>query len=248
MMSEKQDAPYSVISLKTVDSTNRYLKDYVKQTPSNQIVFCTTEQQTAGYGQQSRAWLSNSDSVLFSFALPIQKTQIIYGSLSLNFAIILHQCLTELTQQTFYLKWPNDLYNHQGKVAGILIEQVNTKEHKTLIIGMGINRHQAPDIEQASASANFDKTTLFDLLFEKLSAPSHPLNSLDPKTTPDFLYPNYWQQHDWFRLHSRVKINTKQTFAEGIYLGINTQGQAEVEINNTITPLSSGLESMRKMR
>lgn len=246
-MTEKPDAPYSVISLKTIDSTNRFLKEYVQHSPPNQIIFCTTEQQTAGYGQQSKPWLSNTGSAVFSIALPLDAKQIIQGSLSLETAIILHQCLTELTQHTFYLKWPNDLFDDQGKVAGILIEQVATKEHKTLIIGIGINRLQAPEIEQASASPNFDKSALFDLLFEKLSALSHRLKGLAPKTAADFSYPDYWQKHDWFDLNTPVKVQSNHTDKNGTYLGINKFGQAEIDINNQVTPLSSGLESIRKI-
>jgi BirA family biotin operon repressor/biotin-[acetyl-CoA-carboxylase] ligase len=119
--------PFEIIRLETVDSTSRYLKEFVTENRPIKPIFCTTKIQTSGYGQQKRSWVTNQESAIFSLAYPLEAGFELSGLLSLQFAALLHQSLNELTSDTLYLKWPNDLFNGQGKVAGMLIEQVLKK-------------------------------------------------------------------------------------------------------------------------
>jgi len=77
---------YDIISLKSVDSTSRFLKDYVSENRPNKPLFCTTKNQTAGYGQQKRSWLTNEKSAIFSLAFPVDKDYVLSGLVSLHIA------------------------------------------------------------------------------------------------------------------------------------------------------------------
>ena len=241
---------YSVIKLKSIDSTNRYLKDYVSEHRPSHPVFCTTQQQTAGYGQQNRVWQTNDHSAILSLAYPLPPKAELPGLVSLHIAKLLHQTLTELTCDKLYLKWPNDLYNQQGKVAGILIEQIIKKEYRSLIIGIGINRNHNELIETASSVSDFNTQELIDTLFQKVESPAPQASS---KGLLDFSLTellDYWQDHDLFAIEEPIQLITAEDLSSkkpGFYLGINAQGQALIRVNGQIQPLSSGQTSIRKL-
>ncbi|GAB6070638.1 hypothetical protein JCM30760_17350 [Thiomicrorhabdus hydrogeniphila] len=236
------NTPYTLIQLQSVDSTNRYLKDYVSEHQPCSAVFCITEQQTAGYGQQNRKWQTNKDSAIFSWAVPLNPQDKITGLVSLQIATLLHQSLTEITKDMLQLKWPNDLYNTQGKVAGILIEQVVKKDYRALIIGIGINRNHNDLIASASSVSQFKTETLIDKLFKKTELPG--LVNFSVQSLLD-----YWQTHDMFAINEPIELITAENAnskLNGIYLGINQNGQALINLNGKIQTLTSGQTSIRK--
>lgn len=233
---------WQLIKLKSVDSTNRFLKDFISETRARNPVVCITEQQTAGYGQQNRRWQTNADSAIFSIAYPLSKKMPIPGLFSLQVASLLHKSLTNLTSDALYLKWPNDLYNSEGKVAGILIEQVIDFDYQALIIGIGINR--SPDKLTANAS-NVSNFCIEQLIEHFLQQFKHDgFLHFSP-----FALLEYWNKHDLFTIEESIHLITKEdpnTRESGEYLGINPNGQALIRINGKITPLSSGQSSIRK--
>ncbi|MDX1353571.1 MAG: biotin--[acetyl-CoA-carboxylase] ligase [Thiomicrorhabdus sp.] len=241
---------YSVIHLTSTDSTNRYLKDYVTHEQPSQTVFCVTQKQTAGYGQQNRAWQTNEHSAILSIAYPLLTKTQLPGLVSLHIAKVLHQSLTELTDNKLYLKWPNDLYNQHGKVAGILIEQVIKKTYRSLIIGIGINRNHTGLIESASSVSDFKTEQLIDDLFQKIAIASTKENQAGLLNFSQTELLDYWKTHDLFTVEEPIQLITAENSdskKEGIYLGINSLGQAQIQVNNQIQTLSSGQTSIRKL-
>ncbi len=230
---------YEIISLETVDSTSRYLKDYVAENRPSKPIFCTTKIQTSGYGQQKRSWVTNQDSAIFSLAFPLDAGFEISGLLSLHIAALLHQSLNELTADTLYLKWPNDIFNGHGKVAGMLIEQVLKKDYRALIIGIGINRGQSGVIDGSSSVAFFDLDDLFERFFLKIQ-------QIGLQNDSQIELTEYWQAHDFFQVNETVRLVSPEKEDIGLYLGINPQGQALIEVGGEIKALSSGLTSIRK--
>lgn len=234
--------PFTLIQLNTVDSTNRYLKEWAAKERPSDIVFCITQQQTAGYGQQNRTWQTNTQSAIFSLAYPLDPKVNLPGLVSLHIACLLHQCLTQLTGDTLWLKWPNDLYNQHGKVAGILIEQVIKKDYRALIIGIGINRNQTGLIESASSVSEFDTEALINLLYQKTQSPG-----LLNFSIMDLF--EYWKQHDLFLINEpiqRITAENQDSAEEAIYLGINPTGQALIKVAGKTQTLTSGQTSIRK--
>lgn len=235
---------YQTILLETVDSTSRYLKQYLVEKTIDRPVVCITQQQTAGYGQQKRSWMTNRQSAIFSIALPIEKSLLLSAHSSLKIAALLHQCLLEEVDGPLFLKWPNDLYDLTGKVAGILIEQVVQKNRRFLVIGIGINRGQMnADLAdyQASALPMFATESLVSCLmtgFENLDFAAE--FSLDQQA--------YWQANDLFQLGETIEFVTKNESRPALYLGLNQQGQAELEMDSKTIQLSSGINSIRKFR
>jgi len=247
---------YHTLSLKTVDSTSRYLKDYLchKATANShpQIVVCRSEQQTAGYGQQGSAWQTNKDSAIFSIALPLAEKpekQWIAPPTSIRVALTLQNCLKTLVSEPVFVKWPNDLYDAKGKVAGILIEQVRSQSQRYLVIGVGINRGDAAALHVPQGDYVLSALSKFSLsaLLEKWLPILHNLDTQTALTDKELCA---WQAVDWFANKEVLKVKLKKdkdaVLQTATYLSIDHQGQALLEINHQLKTLSSGIYSLRK--
>lgn len=131
-----------IIELEETASTNTYLASY-EPTPSDPITVATTEYQTAGRGQGANTWESErSKNLLFSImvhptALPAAHAFALSEAIALSIreAIQIPNAVT--------VKWPNDIYVGDCKIAGILIENVLQGQHiRRSIIGCGVDVNQ----------------------------------------------------------------------------------------------------------
>lgn len=134
---------FEVIELHTVDSTNNFLHFYQPRTPKEMIV-ATTEYQSTGKGQRGNSWESEAGQNLL-FSIRIHPRHICVHDqfiLSQIIALSVKQALDDY-HPDISIKWPNDIYAGQKKIAGILIENTLTgKQIDTCIIGVGININQ----------------------------------------------------------------------------------------------------------
>jgi BirA family transcriptional regulator, biotin operon repressor / biotin---[acetyl-CoA-carboxylase] ligase len=101
-------------------------------------VLLVAEQQTAGRGRLGRGWSSHlGDSLTFSLGLPLAPPD--WSGLSLAVGVALAESLHPRIQ----LKWPNDLWLAERKLAGILIETASFGEgreaQRYAVVGVGIN-------------------------------------------------------------------------------------------------------------
>ena len=233
--------PYQLIELETVDSTNRFLKDYCADHLPKEPVFCITELQTDGYGQQKRSWLSNDQSAVFSLAYPIEKNTIVEGLVSLNIAAQVHRVLTELQETELFLKWPNDLVAEQGKVAGILIEQVMQKDYRALIIGVGINRSHIEGLETSVGTGAFDLKDFLDQFYNRLQTQGVTAFDRDKLLS-------YWRENDFFTEGEEVRVilddyQNSQQWRAGTYLGVDSDGRAEISLQDD--ELKQSIQSLK---
>jgi BirA family biotin operon repressor/biotin-[acetyl-CoA-carboxylase] ligase len=108
-------------------------------------VLLVAERQTAGRGRLGRQWQSAQDvlepaSLTFSLGLPLAPRD--WSGLSLAVGVSVAESLDPSSTTGLALKWPNDLWVHERKLGGILIEtallQPDAAE-RYLVIGIGIN-------------------------------------------------------------------------------------------------------------
>jgi BirA family biotin operon repressor/biotin-[acetyl-CoA-carboxylase] ligase len=119
--------------LAEIDSTNSELMRRARAGDLRPHVLVALTQ-TAGRGRMGRSWLSStSDALTFSLGLPLHLTD--WSGLSLAVGLSVAQSLHPQIQ----LKWPNDLWWQQRKLAGILIETANVGAQRYAVIGIGIN-------------------------------------------------------------------------------------------------------------
>ena len=78
------------------------------------------------------------ESLFFSISIKNKKIIEQFDSLSLMSGCYIYKFLSKYVSNVS-IKWPNDVYINDKKVAGILLEGVSTSSLDALIIGIGIN-------------------------------------------------------------------------------------------------------------
>ncbi|PPY07395.1 biotin--[acetyl-CoA-carboxylase] synthetase, partial [Cronobacter sakazakii] len=111
----------SVTVLPVIDSTNQYLLDRLSELESGDA--CIAEYQQAGRGRRGRKWFSPFGANLYlSMYWRLEQGPAAAIGLSLVIGIVMAEVLHELGAAQVRVKWPNDLYLHDRKLAGILVE------------------------------------------------------------------------------------------------------------------------------
>lgn len=135
-------AEWNIIHIDETDSTNQWLKEHINDFEQPTVVL--TEYQTAGRGCGTNKWESErGKNLLFSilihpYGVRAHRQFRISMAISLAICKALGQHIGDLS-----IKWPNDIYWRNGKIAGILIENTLVgKSVKDCIIGIGLNVNQ----------------------------------------------------------------------------------------------------------
>ena len=134
----------NIIFLTEVESTNNYANQLVLSKAAEHGTVVLAQYQNKGKGQQGNGWESEagknllSSIILFPDFLSAAKQFYLSKITSLS---IIDFLKTETGGIT--LKWPNDIYIENKKVAGILIENaIKGQNLSSTIIGIGLNLNQ----------------------------------------------------------------------------------------------------------
>ena len=114
-----------------------------------------TDEQTAGKGQRGNFWESDPFlNLTFSLILkpdflPLANQFRLTQAISVSLASIIQAQIPNIVK----IKWPNDIYVDDKKIAGILIQNtLKGKEIENSIIGIGLNVNQI-DFSTSNASS-----------------------------------------------------------------------------------------------
>jgi BirA family biotin operon repressor/biotin-[acetyl-CoA-carboxylase] ligase len=137
----------NLIIIKQIDSTNNFLKNSLSNSkPLTEGTVIMAESQYAGRGQQQNRWHSeDGKNLTFSLLLkpaflPLAQQFDLTRAISLGII----NALEPLLGDGLKIKWPNDIYYADGKLGGILIENlVQGNQIKNSVIGIGLNINQA---------------------------------------------------------------------------------------------------------
>ena len=131
---------WSIKNLDKCSSTNSEAHEIIKSDPElkSKGLVLFTEWQSDGRGRRGGKWESpRSKDLLFSIALCPGLPQKNWSRLTHATALGICQALSTKFQTK--IKWPNDIYIGNKKVAGILVESYPSNNTGTVIIGVGIN-------------------------------------------------------------------------------------------------------------
>ena len=223
---------YSI--LESTASTN----DYLTTLPfSKDIKVCIAREQTAGKGQYQRVWLSKKDSsVLLSLRYPFS-TKVALNGLSLVMGLSVIDVLERVYHlDHLKLKWPNDVYFKDQKLAGILIENSVQNDQQSVVIGLGLNHQLGTDFECDTPWTDLSNicSTLPNLvdLHEKLI--NNFLKSCQRFEQHGFsAFQAQWHQHDYL-LGKRLELNYQDKKTIGTANGVNAHGALIIKSNNTL--------------
>lgn len=136
--------------LDTVDSTNCYARDEADELWREagcgaRMAVVAARMQTAGRGQRGNVWLSQGGrNLLLSILLRPGDRLLVKEQfcLSQTVAVALHRAMSCYGIETL-LKWPNDIYVGNRKLAGVLVELDFSSQYiEQAIIGIGLNVNQ----------------------------------------------------------------------------------------------------------
>ncbi len=160
-----------IIRLNTVDSTNRYLRDeadalWNRVGGYNGTVVVTAENQTAGRGQRGNVWNSNAgENLLLSILVRPGCSLEVCNQFILSqlVAVALHDTMLCYGIET-KLKWPNDIYVGNCKLAGVLLELDYSGafvEQAIIGIGLNVNQENFPQMDRIPVSMKMLKERRF---------------------------------------------------------------------------------------
>lgn len=251
-LSAKQSTTSELVRVENVvTSTNDVIKTTLQQTPSVQSGYCCMAQaQSAGRGRRGRTWVSPyASSLYFSMLWRFANGYSSMAGLSLMIGIVVHETLSALGVQNCKLKWPNDIYCDEKKLAGILIEVEGQIDAGTdAIIGIGINvnlPHNVKGIDQAFtdltsvAGSHISKNKLAALLIQNLwqALPIFESQGLKP-------YVVKWQALDLYYLKD-VKLLIGDMTIVGVGQGIDSNGALLLLTDGEVRAFHGGEISVR---
>lgn len=222
-----------------LQSTNSHSIDLIAKSNPIEGTVISTYNQVSGTGQIGRKWFSDIDKnitssiIIYPHFLPIDK--LFYINIVLSLAI--RTTIQSIVDKEVKIKWPNDIYIENYKIAGLLIQQsIQGKVIKSSVLGFGINVNQIvfPDYlpnpisifnitNQGCNLDQFQKMILkqFDLYYTKLR------NGDYIELKKEYLIHLYGRGE----MH---KFTTNEEKFEAEILGVDAQGKLTLNKNNQI--------------
>ena len=228
---------FTVEVLPEIDSTNTELMRRARAGLTEPTLL-VAERQTAGRGRLGRPWQSAvSDSLTFSLGLPLAPKD--WSGLSLAVGL----SVAETLHAEICLKWPNDLWWQERKLAGILIEAATSGGHSQVVIGIGIN------IRPRSAEGLSTAPAALTELWPEATAGQALLRLMPPlvRTLQDFA------QHGFAPLQKRyaardVLMGREVQTSDGVQgrcLGVSANGSLRLQSGAHELTLNSSEVSVR---
>ncbi len=229
-----QSKIHSIIVDETV-STNALAKTLLKDKEQPVPFFVQAGFQTGGRGQYTKTWESNAkDNLLLSLVLKPKNISIdnqfaISKTVAVSVLEVLQPDVPNVS-----IKWPNDIYVGNRKIAGILIENIilgANIEH--CVIGIGLNVNQTafskdlpnPVSLKQILSQSLSINAIRDKIIEAI------LTKIKDANASDSVYLKHLYRKGE---QTRFKASDGSVFT-GTILGVNTIGQLVLSLEGKLT-------------
>ncbi len=177
----------------SIDSTNLEAKRLISA-GNDSTILVLADEQTEGRGRQGKSFYSPAKTGLYmSLVLHPEKTLNETASITTAAAAFVCSAIEETTNLKPQIKWVNDIYIDDMKVAGILTEAITDCEVmsvSSVIIGIGINintdKFPQMDDKPGSLGVKINKNVLAANIAHKL---------IDYNTSNNSKYMEYYKKH-----------------------------------------------------
>jgi BirA family transcriptional regulator, biotin operon repressor / biotin---[acetyl-CoA-carboxylase] ligase len=231
---------FSVEILPEIDSTSTDLMRRARQGQTEPVLL-VAERQTAGRGRMGRDWHSDpqalGNTLTFSLGVPLAPAD--WSGLSLAVGLAVVQTL----HPDLKLKWPNDVWWHQRKLAGILIETASVGDARYAVIGIGINIGPRPADGLRTAPAWLQE------MWPQASAPEALLRVVPglARAVQDFAHQGFAPLREAF--HARDYLYGQAVVCSdgrsGMARGVDASGALLVHTEQGLVKISSAEVSVR---
>ena len=213
-----------------IDSTNAYLNTKsIDGAASGYLVLA--EQQTQGIGRRGKPWISPfGNNIYLSLLWRFQCGAAQLGCLSLFIAVAIVRALNKAGAKDVGVKWPNDIYWKNKKLAGILLEmRGELSGPSAVVIGIGLNicMSAAKDETKKIDQPWVDLQSVLGKKIERNDFTAQVINSvfevlnevIDEKNT----LLDEWLQMDILK-GKNIEISFADKTIKGVGQGINQEG------------------------
>ena len=147
---------------KCVNSTNDIAINLIKQ-KNIKAGFVLAEKQKKGRGQRGKKWISYKGNLFVSIFFSLDKINLTLKQLTKFNADLIIKLISHYYKKKIKLKLPNDILINRKKICGILQETIKKNNIQYLIVGIGLNLINSPQINK------YPTTNLYDLTNSKIS-------------------------------------------------------------------------------
>jgi len=226
----------NLIHLTTVDSTNNYAANLVKETNVVNGTTILTKRQDSGRGQRGNSWHTepNKNLIVSTIVFPkLNVSAVFFLTRAVSLAVVktLHANSIEAK-----IKWPNDIYVGKKKIAGILIEnQIQGQEIHTAIIGLGLNINQVDfPAEIAATSMHLELGNAVELghIFETYFSFLDFYIDLLMQSNFNLLEKRYLE--NLFQLNECCSYEDQNGRFDGEIIGIDSHGRLRIRCTDEI--------------
>lgn len=240
----------SIEFFEEVDSTQTKA-NILAQQGCNHGTIVIASKQGAGRGRMNRAWYSNNeDGIWMSIVLRPKVLPAHAPQFTLLTGTVLADVLSEKTNLDIRIKWPNDLFIGDKKVAGILTEmQAEQDQIQHLVIGIGINVNQLtselPDEIKNKATSLREETSHVYSIKELIQAVLEAFEAAYERYL-DLGFSEIkakWEKRG-YKMNENVTYHSGNVQSQGIIKGINESGALLVQNsdNQIITLYSAEID------
>lgn len=216
--------------ISSTNSTNTLMRELLakREWPEEEL-FLYAGYQTAGRGQTGNGWESEPDkNLICSILLP--NKNLYFLNIAVSVAII------RLIGEPFTIKWPNDIYYRDKKLAGILLENaIVGSTVKYSIAGVGLNVNQTKFTSDAPnpvslkqiTGKTYDIDQLMKDLFEAVKAVLNEPEERIWSKYKDHLYrrEGFWPYEDQ---NGRFEAQIKDVLPTGEIILQDKQGNERI--------------------
>jgi BirA family biotin operon repressor/biotin-[acetyl-CoA-carboxylase] ligase len=223
-----------IIELSEIDSTNNYAMRLIDEGMAEHGMIIRADFQTKGKGQFANLWLAEeSKNLLISIiidtkAFSIEKQFFLNAATCLSVAEML---MTNYNIPHVSIKWPNDIYAGDKKIAGILIENsLRGTQWTNAVVGIGLNVNQAVFSDLNRATSILNETNVKQKVNFVLKNVLKILNKqfLKIGTKEHELFESF--NLNLYKLNKEIIFIKKNEMYKGIIKGVNVQGELELEV------------------
>ena len=206
---------------KSLNSTKILAEDYIKDQKYNDHFLIIADEQKSGVGRNENIWASPKGGLWFSLALKYLSSQ---NSLTLYVGYCILKTLNELTNsQLFKIKWPNDIYLYNKKIAGIICSQHPQFNMTIINIGINTNCSNKGLPETADSIKNALNITIDNELYLNTIISNIISNLSQYESMGLTLFKEYYEKHDFLK-NKYINIISGDTELKGDYINIDSDG------------------------
>lgn len=218
-----------------LSSTNAYAINLLAKTTPSEGTVISSSFQEAGRGQIGSSWASTAGKNLLLSVILYPKWLAARQQFTLSQAVSLAvaDTISSLSGKTALVKWPNDVYLEDKKLAGILIQNSLAGSYlQWSVVGVGLNVNEpsfSPDLTRAGSlllntGQEHDLQQVQHLLFQRLEHRYLQLKSNPRLIKRDYLSRLYRYQ-EW---HTFMDPASQQAFT-GQIIGVQENGKLAIQ-------------------